>query len=88
MTRFWTSIVFRLTIASDDFRVFLAPNATAVQDLAYHWHNWIPFGWKSKDIRVSPFAKSCLGVDTLEAYEVSLNIYRINYWQVSAHFDG
>lgn len=87
LTRFWTSVVFRLQVSSDKFETFSGPNASVVVS-AYERHqsNWMSPPtinlWKSKDVRVNPFTDTCAGVATNQGYEVVLHIYRVNYWQV------
>ena len=39
--------------------------------------------WKAKTLKFSPFERTCAGVLTREEYSISLQIYRVNYWQVN-----
>merc|ERR1712117_676448 len=41
---------------------------------------WLP--WKTKDVKLNPFERSCVGVLTKEKYSATLLMYRINYWLV------
>jgi hypothetical protein len=85
MTSFWSSSTFRLQIDTDDYEVFLGRNVSAVNRLYdAHKSTWFYSGlpWKTKDVKLNPFEKSCVGVVTREKYSVVLHMYHINYWQV------
>jgi hypothetical protein len=40
--------------------------------------------WKPKSVKLSPFESTCVGVLTSEEYQVQLQIWNVNFWQVSA----
>ncbi len=82
---FWSSAALRLQIDGDDFEVFVGRNVSSVNRMyEAHRGTWFYSGlpWKTKNVQLNPFAKSCVGVATKERYSVSLSMYRINYWFV------
>ena len=79
----WSSSTFRLQIDTDDYEVFVGKNITAVHRLHdNHKATWLPTGlpWKTKDVKLNPFERSCVGILTKEKYSVTLLMYRVNYW--------
>ena len=85
MLSFWSSSTFRLQIDTDDYEVFVGRNVTAVHRLHdNHKATWLPTGlpWKTKDVKLNPFERSCVGILTKEKYSVTLLMYRVNYWLV------
>lgn len=86
LAQFWSSTVLRLHINTDEYTLFTADNASSVREL-YSGHSW-PYAalntlpWKTKDLKVNPFQQSCVGVLTRANYQMILQLYRINYWQV------
>eukprot|EP00095_Tigriopus_kingsejongensis_P000371 maker-scaffold319_size207808-snap-gene-0.27 protein:Tk00371 transcript:maker-scaffold319_size207808-snap-gene-0.27-mRNA-1 annotation:"hypothetical protein DAPPUDRAFT_308237" len=92
LAQFWSSSVMRLQITSDDFTLFVSKNATGVKEL-YDSHSW-PYAalntlpWKSKDMKLNPFERTCVGVLTKSNYQVYLQHYRVNYWQVVMSLAG
>ena len=82
---FWSSSTLRLQIDSDDFELFVGRNVTAVHRMfEAHKATWLAarLPWKTKDVKLNPFERSCVGVLTKEKYSATLLMYRINYWLV------
>ena len=82
---FWSSSTLRLQIDSNDFEIFVGKNVTAVHRMHEdHKATWLPSSlpWKTKDVKLNPFERSCAGVLTKEKYSATLLMYRINYWLV------
>ena len=80
---FWSSSTLRLQIDTDDFEIFVGKNVTAVHRMADdHKKTWLSarLPWKTKDVKLNPFERSCAGVLTKEKYSATLLMYRINYW--------
>lgn len=38
------------------------------------------FSWKQKNIKLNPFNQSCVGIDSREKYNVSLNVIRMFFF--------
>ena len=62
-----------------------------VQKMHKDYHaTWFPTSppCKKKTLKLSPFERTCVGVSTGQEYSISLQIYRVNYWQVSMTIAG
>jgi len=75
----------RLNIGSEDYNVYIANNVSMVKKMHQdHEATWFysSLPWKAKTLKFSPFERTCAGVLTREEFSISLQIYRVNYWQV------
>jgi len=82
---FWSATEMRLNIGSEYYNVYIANNVSMVQKMHKdHQATWFysSLPWKAKTLKFSPFERTCAGVLTREEYSISLQIYRVNYWQV------
>jgi len=82
---FWSATEMRLNIGSEHYNVYIANNVSMVQKMHKdHQATWFysSLPWKAKTLKFSPFERTCAGVLTREEYSISLQIYRVNYWQV------
>jgi hypothetical protein len=67
----------QLDIGSDKYELYDgASESEVLAKYEQHRSSWAinPFSWKQKDIKLSPFNKSCVGIHSSERYEVYLNI--------------
>jgi len=82
---FWSAAEMRLKIDGEDYNVYMAENVSMVQELhKEHASTWFysSLPWKSKTMRLNPFEAACVGVLTREEYTLTLQKFRVNYWQV------
>jgi len=88
---FWSATEMRLNIANDNYNVYMANNISMVQKMHRdHQATWFysSLPWKAKTLKFSPFERTCAGVLTREEFQISLQIYRVNYWQVLMTIGG
>ena len=88
---FWTSIELRLKIAPDDFHLYVGHNVSSVQQMHDdHMSSWFysVLPWKTRVVRVNAFQPSCVGVATREAYRISLQIKKVDYFYVLMTLGG
>jgi len=82
---FWSAAEMRLKIDGDSYNVYMAENVSMVQTMhREHSSTWFysSLPWKSKTMRLNPFETTCVGVLSREEYTLSLQKFRVNYWQV------
>ena len=84
---FWSAATeMRLDMESEYYNVYIANSVSMVQKIHKdHQATWFysSLPWKAKTLKFSPFERTCVGVLTREEYSISLQIYRVNYWQVN-----
>jgi hypothetical protein len=67
----------QLDISSDKYELYDGANPNEVlAEYEQHRSSWPInfFSWKQKTVKLNPFNQSCVGIHTLEGYEVHLNI--------------
>lgn len=85
LARFFETIEFRLNIDSDDYSQYFGDSPEQVQ-AHYDQHRSLfsfnLFSQKHSRLRLSPFAQSCLGLETQQNYSVQLFRIHIDFWRV------
>ncbi|KAJ1520619.1 hypothetical protein ONE63_003728 [Megalurothrips usitatus] len=83
----WQTVVLRIKISDDDFEIYDGGSPEAVQ-AAFDQHrsswsvNLLWGAWKSKEMKLSPFNRSCIGISSSSDYSVHLHVIRVDYWRV------
>merc|ERR1719471_1633015 len=81
----------RLDMASTNYQVYMGLNVSTVEALARAsestwFYSQLP--WRSKEFKLSPFENSCVGVQTIEEYTISLHWKHVNYLMMMLTISG
>ena len=93
---FWSSAAMRLDMASTNYQVYMGPNVSTVEALArasestwfYSQLPWRSTVWRSKEFKLSPFENTCVGVQTIEEFTISLHWKHVNYLMMMLTISG
>lgn len=85
LSRFFETVELRLNIENDDYSQYYGDSAEEVQAHYDKQHSLFSFNLltqKHPRLRVSPFAQSCLGVETQQNYTIQLFRIHVDFWRV------
>lgn len=85
MGRLFETVELILEIDSDDYTQYDGATPQEVQD-HYDEHRSLfsfnLFSQKRTRLQLSPFASSCMGLETIEPYRIRLQKVRVDFWRV------
>lgn len=85
LRRLFESIELILEIEGDDYTQYDGATPEEVQE-HYDEHRSLfsfnLFSQKRARLQLSPFASSCLGIETIEPYRIQLHKMRVDFWRV------
>ncbi|XP_034233712.1 nuclear envelope integral membrane protein 1 [Thrips palmi] len=83
----WQTVLLKIQTTSDNFEIYDGGSPEAVQ-AAYEQHqsswsfNLIWGARKGREVKLSPFNRSCIGISSSKDYSVYLHVIRVDYWRV------
>jgi len=91
LSLFWSSASMKMELPSNNYQVYIGPNVTSVVSLAQAsesawFYSQLP--WRSKEFKISPFENICIGVQTMEEYNITLQWKHINYMMLMVTIAG
>jgi hypothetical protein len=91
LSLFWSSASMKMDLPSNNYQVYIGSNVTSVAMMAQAsesawFYSQLP--WRSKEFKLSPFENTCIGVQTMEQYTITLQWKHINYMMVMVTLSG
>uniref|UniRef100_A0A1Y1KIZ8 Nuclear envelope integral membrane protein 1 n=2 Tax=Photinus pyralis TaxID=7054 RepID=A0A1Y1KIZ8_PHOPY len=80
----WQSIYVDLDLKPESYNYYEGPTPDIVYgEYLEQRSSWSLnlFAWKQKSIKLDPFNQTCLGIDTMQKYKISLQVLRFDYWK-------
>lgn len=83
----WQTVLLKIQTTSDNFEIYDGGSPDAVK-AAYEQHqsswsfNLIWGARKAREVKLSPFNRSCIGISSSRDYSVYLHVIRVDYWRV------
>ncbi|KAF5299263.1 hypothetical protein FQA39_LY02436 [Lamprigera yunnana] len=81
----WQSVFLEMTLDSENYNYYEGGTPSIVNEkYIQHHSSWSInlFSWKQKTIKINPFNKTCIGIETREPYRLLLHVIRVDYWKI------